>query len=692
MHAHNPIRSFAVLAGAGTLLLAPALRADEGMWTFDNPPLKQLQEKYRFAPTQQWLDHIRLSSVRMNDGGSGSFVSPHGLVLTNHHVARGQLQKNSSKEHDYIRDGFYAGTAAEEMKSPDLEVNVLVSMEDVTSRVMKAVQGAKSPEDQFAARKSVIAEIERESLQKTGFRSDVVTLYQGGEYWLYRYKKYTDVRLVFAPEQQVAFFGGDPDNFTYPRYDLDMALFRVYEDGKPIESKNYLKWNPAGAAENELVFVSGHPGATSRLDTMAQLEHLRDVGLPNALKQLGNRIASLEGYSAQGAEQARQAASQIFYLQNSLKAEEGVARGLADARIMAKKQAEENQFQATVMANPEWAAAFGGAWEAIAGAEKKAASRAKERVFHGLDSQLANTAMSIVQFVAEIRKPDGERLPGFHEASLDSMKFRLFSPAPVYPGLEIARLTSALELDLAELGPDDAFLKTVLAGRTPKDAAAALVNGTKLADPAQRRKLVDGGEAAVAASDDPMIVLARQLDPARREMIRWSEDNIESVEQRAGEQLGRARFAVYGKSAYPDATFTLRLSYGQAKGYPMNGTKAPFKTTFFGLYDRANSFDFKGPFFLPARYADNREKLNLATPLDFVTDNDVVGGNSGSPVVNRNGEIVGLVFDGNIESLIGDFVYDSATNRTVAVHTAGMTEALRKIYNAGALLQEILGE
>ena len=692
MRAHKRIWSFALLAGAGALLLAPSLPADEGMWTFDNPPLKQLQEKYHFAPTQQWLDHIRLSSVRLNDGGSGSFISPHGLVLTNHHVARGQLQKNSSKEHDYIRDGFYAATSAEEMKSPDLEVNVLVSMENVTPLIMQAVQGAKSSEAQFAARKSKIAEIERESQQKTGFRSDVVTLYQGGEYWLYRYKKYTDVRLVFAPEQQIAFFGGDPDNFTYPRYDLDMALFRVYEDGKPIESKDYLKWNPAGAAEDELVFVSGHPGATSRLDTMAQLEYLRDTGLPNALKLLRNRIASLERYSAQGAEQARQAASQIFFLQNSVKAEDGVTRGLLDARIMAKKQAEENQFKATVTANPEWAAAYGGAWDAIAGAEKKLASRAGERAFHGMDSQLAALAMNIVQYVAEIKKPDGERLPGFHEAELDSLKFHLFSGAPIYPAMEIARITGALEMDLAEMGTGDAFVKTVLGGRTPNDAAAALINGTKLADPAQRRKLVDGGEAAVAASDDPMIALARQLDPARRELIRWNEDNVQSVEQRAGEQFGRARFAVYGKSAYPDATFTLRFSYGQAQGYAMNGTKAPYKTTFFGLYDRAGSFDFKGPFALPSRYAENRDKLNLATPLDFVTSNDVVGGNSGSPVINRNGDIVGLVFDGNIESLVGDFVYDSATNRTVAVHTAAMTEALRKIYNAGALLKEILGE
>ena len=692
MRSHRLIYSLAGLAGAGTLLFAPWLLAEEGMWTFDNPPVKQLQDKYHFTPTQQWLDHVRLSCVRLNDGGSGSFVSPHGLLLTNHHVARGQLQKNSSAGHDYLRDGFYAATETEEMKSPDLEVNVLISMENVTPRVMEAVQGAKSPEQQFAARKAMIAEIERESQQKTGLRSDVVTLYQGGEYWLYRYKKYTDVRLVFAPEQQIAFFGGDPDNFTYPRYDLDMALFRVYENGKPIDSKDYLKWNPAGAAEDELVFVAGNPGSTSRLDTMAQLDYLRDVGLPDRLKMIRSRIAALDGYSAQGKEQAREAASQIFFLQNSLKADEGVIRGLLDPRIMAKKQAEENEFKATVMAHPEWAAAYGGAWEAIAGAEKKPASRSQERFFHEIDSQLATLAMDIVEYVAEVRKPDGERLPGFHEAELDSLRFRLFSPAPIYPGMEIARMTGSLELDLSEMGPNDAFLKTVLDGRSAKDAAAALVDGTKLADPALRRKLVDGGEGAVAASDDPMIVLARKLDPGRREMIHWIEDNVQSVEQHAGEQLGRARFAVFGKSVYPDATFTLRLSYGQARGYPMNGTKAPYKTTFFGLYDRANSFDFQPPFNLPARYAGNHDKLNLATPLDFVTSNDVVGGNSGSPVINRTGEIVGLVFDGNIESLVGDFVYDGATNRTVAVHTAAMTEALRKVYNAGALLKEILGE
>ena len=680
------------LATCGLLLSGLPLFADEGMWTFDNPPVRQLSQKYHFSPTKEWLDHVRLSCVRLNDGGSGSFVSPHGLLLTNHHVARGQLQKNSTAEHDYVKNGFYAAAPDQEMKSPDLEVNVLESMEDVTSRVQAALKGAKTPEDEFAKRKAVIAEIERESLQKTGLRSDVVTLYQGGEYWLYRYKKYTDVRLVFAPEDQAAFFGGDPDNFTYPRYDLDMALFRVYENGKPIDSTNYLKWNPKGAADNELVFVVGHPGRTERLDTVAQLLMERDVVEPDVLKLINNRVATLKAYSALGPEQAREAASNIFGLENGRKVYEGRLEGLQSKSLIPKKQEEEAEFRAKVMSNPEWKKEYGGAWDAIAEAEKKAASRFKEQLFHGMDSQLAGFATNIVEYVAEIKKPDGERLPGFHEAELESLRFRLFSPAPIYPGMEIARITGALELDLKEMGPNDPFLKTILKGRSPKEVATELVNGTKLSDPELRKQLINGGQVAVAASNDPMIVLSRELDPMRREQIKWEEDNVESVVQRAGEQLGKARFAAYGKTTYPDATFTLRLSYGQVKGYPMNGTQAPYKTTFYGLYDRANSFDFDGPFYLPSRYKENRDKLNLSTPLDFVTTNDIIGGNSGSPVINREGEVVGLIFDGNIESLVGDFEYDGAVNRAVAVHTAGMTEALHKLYDADRVLNELLGK
>jgi hypothetical protein len=681
--------SAAVVAAA---LFCPAVRADEGMWTFDNPPVKQLQEKYNFTPTQQWLDHLRLSCVRLNDGGSGSFVSPHGLLLTNHHVARGQLQKNSSAEHDYIRDGFFAGTSEQEMKSQDLEVNVLVSYENVTDRVNAATKEAKNTEEEFAKRNAIIAQIQKESTEKTGFRSDVVALYQGGEYWLYRYKKYTDVRLVFAPEQQAAFYGGDPDNFTYPRYDLDMALYRVYENGKPIDSKDYLKWNPQGAGDGDLVFVSGHPGSTQRLDTYASLIFDRDTVTPIMIQVLKRRIATLKDYSARGPEQSRQAASQIFGLENSLKVFVGRLEGLQDKNLMEKKQREEEDFRAKVDANPELKKEYGKAWDGVAEAVDKAKPRIKEQFFHSTDSQLAGLAVTLVTYVAEIKKPDGERLEGFHDSQLDSLKLRLFSPAPVYPEMEIVRMTSALEADLKELGPSDPWIKAVLDGRTPKDAANRMISGTKMGDAAFRKSLVEGGQPAVDASTDPLIAMARRIDPIRREQIKWFEKNVQSVEESSGEELGKARFAVYGKNAYPDATFTLRLSYGQVLGYPMNGTKAPYKTTMYGLYDRAASFDYKVPFDLPKRYVDGKDKLDLATPFNFVTTNDIIGGNSGSPVVNRNGDIVGLIFDGNIQSLVGDFVYDSYQNRAVAVHTAAMTEALKKLYGAQRLVDELMGQ
>jgi hypothetical protein len=672
------------------LLAASGLCADEGMWTFDNPPTKLIQEKYKFTLTKDWLDHVRLSSARLNDGGSGSFVSAHGLLLTNHHVARGQLQKSSTPEHDYIKNGFYAATPDQEMRSPDLEVNVLISTENVTARIQASYKPGTTSEQQFSARQTIIANIESESLKKTGLRSDVVTLYQGGEYWLYRYKKYTDARIVFAPEQQAAFFGGDPDNFTYPRYDLDMALFRIYENGKPIDTPNYLKWDTKGAADGDLVFVSGHPGSTQRLDTMAQLELDRDTVLPMELKLLRNRIETLRRYSTTE-EHTRQASSRIFGLENSVKSFTGSLQGLQDKHVMNTKQADEERFQAAVMNKAELKAQFGQAWQEIAAATKKAASRMKEQFFHSMDSDLATKALQIVQYVAEIKKPDGDRLPGYHDAQLESLRFAMLSPAPIYRDLEIARITGALELDLKEVGAGDPFLKTLLNGKSPNQVAAELVKGTKLDDVAARKQLMEGGEAAVNASADPMVVLARKLDPLRREQIKWFQTNVESVQERAGEQLGKARFAVYGKNTYPDATFTLRLSYGTVKGYPMNGTIAPSKTTFYGLYDRAASFDGKGDFELMPRWQKGRTTLELATPFNFVTTNDIVGGNSGSPVVDKNGELVGLIFDGNIESLVGDYVYDIETNRSVAVHTAGMTEALRKLYGADKLLAELLG-
>jgi hypothetical protein len=667
--------------------------ADEGMWTFDNPPLKQLKDRYGFQTTREWLDHLRLSSARFNDGGSGSFVSPHGLVLTNHHVALGQLQKVSSPAKDYAKDGFYARTEAEELKCPDLEINVLVGMEDVTARVRSAVKPGMSDEAALKARKAEIASIEKQSLERTGLRSDVISLYQGGEYWLYQYKKYTDMRLVFAPEQQIAFFGGDPDNFTYPRHDIDFALFRVYENGKPVESNHYLKWNAKGAGDGELVFVSGHPGSTSRLQTMTQIETERDYNLPLVLKTLNRWLEAAKQYAAQGPEQARQAANTIFGVANSLKAYDGRAQGLADKNLVAKMQKDESSFRGLVASNPAWEKAYGGAWDAIAQAEMKHRQMLKTYRFYSLrGSRLLAIALNIVHYVAEVKKPDGERLEGYHDSELDSLRFRLFSPAPIYPGFEAAMLEGALQLSLEELSANDPFMKAVLGGRTPAEVAKAAVQGTKLADPTVRKSLVDGGEAAVQASSDPMIVLARAIDPFDRQRIKAFEDNVESVETPAGEKIGQARFAVYGKSLYPDATFTLRLAYGAVKGYPMNGTQAPPMTTFYGLYDRAYSFGLKPPYNLPARYLERRNRLDLAGPLDFVSTCDVIGGNSGSPVVNEEGELVGLIFDGNIESLVGDFVYYEVNNRAVAVHSGAIIQVLRELYDASPLADELEGK
>jgi hypothetical protein len=688
MFARN-LRSVLLLPAALLLAAAPAIHAEEGMWTFDNPPLKQLAAKYNFKPSQEWLDHLRLSSVRLNDGGSGSFVSPNGLLLTNHHVARGQLQKNSTAEHDYLRDGFYAATPEAEMKSADLEVNVLVAMQDVTARVQGAAKGIADDAKALKARDAAIAAIEKESKDKTGLRSDVVGFYQGGEYWLYQYKAYTDVRLVFAPEQQAAFYGGDPDNFTYPRYDLDMALFRVYEDGKPLHSDHYLKWSAKGAAPGELIFISGHPGSTERQDTMAELLAERDVHGPAITEYLQRRIAAAQAFATQGPEQARLVGSTIFGLQNSLKVYLGRADALADKAILAKKQAEEDDFRAKVAANPEWQKAYGGAWDTIARAEEKMKPEVKSQIFRRTDSRLFTLALNIVQYVAEVKKPDGERLPQFHEAGLESLKFQMLSPAPVYPSTEKLFMTAALKLDQEKLGKDDAFVQAIVQGADVDKTVTALVDGSKLANVAFRKSLLEGGEAAVAASNDPMIVAARRVDPIWRETNRRLRDTISSVLTPAGEKLGKARFLVYGKNAYPDATFTLRLSYGTVDGYPYNGTIAPPFTTFYGLYDRAASFSNKPPFDLTAKQAAGRDKLDLSTPLDFVSTGDIIGGNSGSPVVNRNNELVGLIFDGNIESLAGDFVYEGGKNRAVAVHSAGMIEGLRKLYNAGALADEL---
>lgn len=687
----NIILSLPLLLAMSASFVLPAL-ADEGMWTLDNPPSKLLKEKYGFTPTQEWLDHIRLSSVRFNDGGSGSFISSTGLVLTNHHVALGQLQKISTKDKDYVADGFYAATQAKEVKCADLELNVLMSMENVTAKVLGTIKAGMTEKEAYDARKAATAQLTKESSEKTGLQSDIVTFYQGSEYWIYRYKKYTDVRLVIAPEEQIAFYGGDPDNFTFPRYDLDFTIFRVYENNKPIKPAHFLKWNSKGAAEGDLVFVSGHPGSTNRLQTMAQLQQQRDFTYPQILKSLRHRVELLKKYAGMGPEQQRRALTQIFGIENSLKALGGEYEGLLDKNLVAKKQAEEKDFRDRVDANPEWKKAYAWAWDSIATAMERAKLRFKESNYRGLTGSLGSQALTLVRFVSETKKPNGERLPQFQDANLNSTKFRLFSPAPIYADLEELQLADRLQDALDKLGADDPFVKAVLDGKEPAAVAKELVTGTKLADPAFRKQLLEGGQKAIEESTDPMIIVARKIAPMGDELRKWTETNVSSITTSASETIGKARFAVYGKGTYPDATFTLRLSYGTMIGYPMNGTKAPAITTMYGLYDRAYSFGNKGDFELPKRYIDGVGKLNLATPLNFVSTCDIIGGNSGSPTINKEGEIIGLIFDGNIESLPGRFLYSEEKNRAVSVHTAAIIECMRKIYGASAIANELEGK
>jgi hypothetical protein len=679
------------LMAAALTMAAPHLRADEGMWTFDNLPAKLLKDNYGFTPTSDWVERLQKASVRFNDGGSGAFVSKDGLVLTNHHVALGQLQKMSTPEKDYVKEGFFAKSADAEIKCPDLEINVLISMENVTERVLKAVNPKSAEKDQNDQRKSEVSRITKESTDKTGLRSDVVELYQGGEYWLYRYKKYTDMRLVMAPEIQAAFYGGDYDNFTYPRYALDFAFFRVYENGKPVHPEHYLSWSKDGAADGELVFVTGHPGHTDRLQTVAQLEYERDLGLPLYLEIARKKRQDYYDYSALGVEQARRSKDRIFGIENAIKAVTGEHEGLLDPALLKAKKAAEDALKKSASKSSDPAVkAAAGSWDKIAAAQKKAAARRLQTSYRRFDpTKVAALAAQIVRYVAETAKPNDKRWEEYRDSSLESLRFRLFSPAPMYPDMEEFLLARTLQDALDKLGPNDEYVKAALRGRKPSDVAHELIAGTKLFDPAERKRLVDGGAKAVADSTDALIVWQRGLDPVYRAQRKWYEDEIESALTAEGNRIAKARFAVYGKSTYPDATFTLRLSYGKVAGYELGTTLvAPF-TTYYGLYDRALGHAEKPPFDLAPRVKAARAKLDLATKVNFVTTNDIIGGNSGSPVVNAKGEYVGLIFDGNIQSLVGRYAYDSTRNRAVAVHSSGILEAMRTIYGMDALADEL---
>jgi hypothetical protein len=668
-------------------------QADEGMYLLNHPPRERLKQKYDFDLNAAWLERAQKASVRFNSGGSGGFVSADGLVVTNHHIGADSLQKLSPKDKDYYREGFYARTRAEELQCPDLELNVLQAIEDVTERVEAAVKSDMTPAQAFAARRGVMAQIEKESLDKTGLRSDVVTLYQGGQYHLYRYRKYTDIRLVFAPEHAIAAFGGDVDNFEYPRHDLDICFFRVYEKGQPLRVKHFFPWSEQGPKEGDLVFVTGHPGSTNRQDTVAHLRHRRDSTLPYLLNRLRFQEALLLQFSATGIDAARMAQKDLARVANARKAITGQYQGLLDPAVFGRKVRDEQGFRAQVAADAARQKAYGSAWERIAAAQRDFAPFEREYYLiergDAWDTELFRIARNLVRLTTEKRKPNAERLREYRDSNLESLEFQLFSPAPLYPELERVKLAGSLTFLAQNLGGEHPLVVKVLAGQAPAERAAQLIGETKLADPAERRRLAAGGPEAVAASTDPLIQLARLVDDEARDLRKRYETQVEEIERQAYGQIARARFELLGTGIPPDATFTLRLAFGVVKGYTVDGTTLPYHTTFGSAFERAEQQGHREPFVLPAHWRKARDKIDPTTPLNFVSTADTIGGNSGSPVLNRAGELVGINFDRNRHGLVRNFIYTDEQARHIAVHSRGVLEALRRVYDAAPLVHEL---
>lgn len=677
----------AALGLAGLFSLAGPARADEGMWTFDNAPLQLIQQRYGLTLSPAWLEHVRKSAVRF--GASASFVSKDGLLLTNHHVARGCIARLSTAERDLIANGFVAATREQELQCPGADARVLMSWEDVTATVTAAARPGMSDAEAAAARKAAIAKLESDCKSSTGMKCDVVTLYSGALYHLYRYKEWQDVRLVVAPEGHASDFGGDPDNFNFPRFALDFSLLRVYENGKPVQPEHYLKLASQAPREGDPVFVIGHPGNTDRLNTVAQLEAKRDALLPLAIAGAKAQLKTLAAYGAQSPESARRAHALVAGIENTLKANTGQLKSLQDPANFERKRQEEAQFRAGY-------AKLGRQdqpWAQVEAATRRQVELAREAAYANAGfNTLLGTAMTLVEIARERALPEGERMRGYSANGLAAAERRVRADVPTYKDLELARYTLQLARAQQALGIDHPFVKASVGPQTPGAAAQALIDGTRLDQLAERVRLLEGGAAAIDASTDPAIVLARQLYPLQREQSRRMEREVDEPLKRAAELLGRARFELMGKSVSPDATGTLRFSYGRLAGYESDGYRLPYKTVFGGLFARADAFDNVPPFKVAPKVAAARNQLDMSVPMNFVSTNDIIGGNSGSPIVNKDGELVGLIFDGNLDSLGGRFLYDERLNRATSVDVRAILQALEKVYGAPHVAKELRGQ
>lgn len=672
--------------GLLVLALLSPVAADEGMWLFNQAPAERLRKDYGFELTQPWLDHVMKSCVRFNNGGSGGFVSEDGLVVTNHHIGEDSLQKLSTPGKDLVQLGFLARSQSEERKCPDMELNVLQSIEDVTAQVEGSVKPGMTVEQAANARRSFTSALEKSESEKTGLRCDVVTLYLGGAYHLYRYKKYTDVRLVMAPEQAAAFYGGDADNFEYPRYDFDVCFFRVYENGKPLHGNPYLKWNPGGTRPGDLVFVAGHPGRTNRLETMARLQHLRDLTLPFRLAALKSEEMALRLYSQRGPEQRRQAQSELYGIANARKAYTGQYEGLLDHGLMSiKQQREDSHRQSAAAVNP--------AFETVVKAQKSLSEYEKD--YYLLEQRLAvqGTAFEFARHLArwsnEKTRANGDRLREYRESNQDSLWQEVLSPAEIFPDLEVAQLTASLSFAAEVLGGEHPTTQLLLAGKSPEARANELVRGSSVTKLAGRKRYKEMTAAELKAQQDPMIDLAFAIDEASRKVRRRYELEVAEPELGAYAQIARSQFTVQGKDLAPDATFTLRLAYGRVAGYRDANRQIPWATTLGQLFANARLHGNEEPFRLPKRWWNREKQLDPKMSYDFVSTADTIGGNSGSPVLNRQAEVVGVNFDRNRFGLTRNFLYSDQQARHVAVHSPAVLHILERVYNAERLADEM---